>query len=117
MNKKNRRVSGKKKKKKTRCQKPKAEKECANNNNDNNDGEQKHCGQSGDEEMKDERREKMGLGTKEEVSRKIFSWRGHYLYAWAGRKDSGGKGKGEKKNVKFYNLLAFVFFYFLCSQI
>jgi hypothetical protein len=61
----------------------------------------KHCGQSGDEEMKDERREKMGLGTKEEVSRKIFSWRGHYLYAWAGRKDSGGKGKGEKKNVKF----------------
>jgi hypothetical protein len=55
----------------------------------------------------------MGLGTKEEVSRKIFSWRGHYLYAWAGRKDSGGKGKGEKKNVKFYNFLAFVFFYFL----
>jgi hypothetical protein len=64
--------------------------------------------------MKDERHEKMGLGTKEEVRRENFSWRGHYLYAWAGRKDSGGKGKGKKKNVNiiilwhlFSNLFCF----------
>jgi hypothetical protein len=71
----------------------------------------KHWGQSGDEEVKDERREKMGFGTKEEVRRKIFSWRGHYLYAWAGRKDSDGKEKGKKK-CKFCNFLPFFLFSF-----
>jgi hypothetical protein len=67
--------------------------------------------------MKDERHEKMGLGTKEEVRRENFSWRGHYLYAWAGRKDSGGKGKGGKKKCKYYNFLAFVFSNLFCFTI
>jgi hypothetical protein len=45
--------------------------------------------------MKDERREKNGIRDE----RRIFSWRGHYLYAWAGRKDLGGKGKRERNEL------------------
>lgn len=71
--------------------------------------EAKHCGRSGDEEKKDETRE----DRIEEMRRKVFSWRGHYLYPWAGRKVERGKGK-KKKNVNF--IIFWQSFFFFASQ-